>query len=74
MYTRDAQGVANLYVDGNLMLTKMVTGDLSNWDDYGFALGNELTGDRPWLGEIHLVAIFDRALLADEVMKNFEQF
>ena len=74
VYTRDAQGVANLYVDGNLVLTKMVAGDLSAWDDYGFALGNEMTGDRPWLGELHLVAIFDRALSADEIALNFEQF
>ena len=74
VYTRDAQGVANLYVDGNLVLTKMVTGGLSTWDDYGFALGNEMTGDRPWLGELHLIAIFDRALSADEIAANFEQF
>lgn len=27
--------------------------------------------DRPWPGEYHLVAIYDRALSAEEVSQNF---
>ena len=30
-----------------------------------------LTGDRPWLGELHLVAIFSRALSHGEIQQNF---
>jgi VanZ family protein len=43
-----------------------------NWDpDYPLQLGNEVTLDRPWLGKIFLLAIYDRALSPDEVLANF---
>jgi len=46
--------------------------DFSNWDRrFTFQLGNEATLDRPWLGKIYLVAIYDRALAADEILSNF---
>jgi hypothetical protein len=35
-------------------------------------LGNEATGDRPWLGELYLVAVFDHALQYDYIVQNFE--
>ena len=35
-------------------------------------LANERTGDRPWRGELHLVAIYDRAIRADEVLQNHQ--
>jgi hypothetical protein len=34
-------------------------------------LANEPGGARLWLGELHLVAIYDRALTAAEVNSNF---
>jgi hypothetical protein len=35
------------------------------------AIGNELTNNRPWLGEVFLIAIYNRALSATEVQQNF---
>jgi len=68
VYTRDAEGNATLYVDGETVATGAVTGDLSNWDgSYQLALANELTRDRTWLGEYRRVAVYDRALGADEL-------
>jgi hypothetical protein len=72
VYTRDTSGVAKIYVDGVERASGTVGGDLSNWDGaYRMALVNELTEDRPWLGELYLVAIFDRALTQVEVSQNF---
>ncbi|MBD2112833.1 MULTISPECIES: LamG domain-containing protein [Cyanophyceae] len=72
VYTRDGEGNATLYLDGQVQKREVISGDLSNWDaTYRLALGNELTGDRPWLGEYHLVAIYDRALTVEEVSQNF---
>jgi len=72
IYTRDAAGVATIYVDGTVQASGTVGGDLSNWNGgYRLALANELTGNRPWLGELHLVAVFDRALSAAEVSQNY---
>jgi len=49
------------------------TGNYSNWDDNDvFNLGNEGTSDRPWYGKIHLVAVYDRALIQEEIEQNFE--
>ena len=40
-----------VYVDGTLRGTFPAAGDLSAWDPgYHLAVGNELTGDRPWRG------------------------
>ena len=53
-----------------------ITGSLSNWDPtYDFALGNELSwtdvAQRDWLGDMYLVAIYDRPLGQQEVSDNF---
>jgi len=75
IYTRNASGLASLYVDGVAQASATISGNLTTWnkwdDGYRLGLANELTGDRPWLGELHLVAIFDRALSIAEVSQNF---
>ena len=46
--------------------------NFSNWDpDYPLQLGNEATLDRPWLGKMFLVAVYDRALNPNEISTNF---
>ena len=72
VFTRDAPGNARVYVDGVEVAASVIAGDLSNWDaGFAFGLGNELSQDRPWLGEFHLVAIYSRALTSTEVAQNF---
>ena len=45
---------------------------LANWDGaYRLALADEIGGGRPWLGEYHLAAVYDRELTAAEVGQNF---
>ncbi|MDX2475298.1 MAG: Ig-like domain-containing protein, partial [Candidatus Krumholzibacteria bacterium] len=73
VYTRNSAGQVEIYLDGVLAQSGTTGGTTSNWNpDYAFALGNELTEDRPWLGAYYLVAVFDRALDAGEVSQNFE--
>ena len=73
VYTRDASGIAKIFLNGVPWASKTVGGDLSNWNDtYRLALANEFTGDRPWLGEFHLVAIYSHALTQAEVEQNFQ--
>ncbi len=72
VYTRDTNGDATIFVDGNLKATQKVTGDFSNWDaNYPLLIANEATRDRAWLGELHLVAIYSKALSNDEIQRNF---
>lgn len=72
VYSRDASGATTIYLDGKQVARGKASGRLSNWDpEQRLSLANEVTGDRPWRGELHLVAIFDRALSAADVQRNF---
>lgn len=63
VYTRDKAGKAKIYLDARKQAETTVSGQTSNWDTgYRLALANELTNDRPWLGEFYQVAAYDRAL------------
>ncbi len=73
VYTRDALGMAFIYINGEEAVAGDVGGDLSNWDqDFRFGLANEFTMNRTWLGELRLVAVYSRALTQAEVAKNLE--
>ena len=79
VFTRDAKGNAQLFVDGESVSDRTINGDFSKWDEnFQLALGNEFNSegrsesDRAWLGEYHLMAIYDRALTTEEVKQNFE--
>lgn len=72
VHTHDATGDEVLYVNGVEDETFTRTGGLSQWDaTYSIIVANEATNDRAWLGELHLIAIYDRALDAAEVEQNF---
>ncbi|MBE2272188.1 MAG: hypothetical protein IAE80_28395 [Anaerolinea sp.] len=69
--TRDAAGTTHLYINGVLQSTQSFTGTLDNWNtSLWLNIANELTGDRQWLGEVHLVAVYSRALSPMEVTQN----
>ena len=66
--TKDPSGTARLFVNGEQQASRDVGSSLSDWDDgYRLLIGNETSGDRPWQGEIHFVAIYKRALSPGEV-------
>ncbi|MEZ5591645.1 MAG: PKD domain-containing protein [Gammaproteobacteria bacterium] len=76
VYTRNASGQARFYINGIQESSATVSGNFSNWGDFALALANEPSADkqgkeRPWLGEMYLVAMYDRALSAAEVDTNF---
>ncbi|MGB7326667.1 MAG: DUF1592 domain-containing protein [Rubripirellula sp.] len=72
VFTRDANGKAVVYVDGKQTVNKKVKGNFRNWDpQHRLFLANEATGERPWIGELHFVAIYDRAFSSDDVKRNF---
>ncbi len=69
---RSTDGTLALSVDGQSVTSNTVAGDLSGWnEEYPLSVANEVTGDRPWLGELALVAIYDRALSDAEVQLNY---
>ena len=47
-------------------------GTISNWDTtFALVLGNEVSGDDSWQGEIKFVAIHQRALTAAQMLQNY---
>jgi hypothetical protein len=74
VFTRSKDGRGSLYLNGRLAKGHSFPGHPNNWDSsYRLALGNELSGDRPWLGTYHKVAIYDQALAPGEVTELFRQ-
>lgn len=80
VWTRSAEGKVAAYINnkpqetlqnGNIP-TEDLTGSFSTWNDtYKFGLGNEVSAARAWLGKFYLVALYNRALTADEVSQNY---
>lgn len=72
VYSRDKSGDVRICLNGKPVATQRVEGQLSGWsDDFHLSLANEMTGDRPWHGELHLAGIYGRALTSEEVVQNF---
>ncbi len=70
--TRTPDGVVRISLDGREVVQNTVAGDMNRWpDDCRLVIGNEISGDRPWRGEIALVALYAKALTADEIGCNF---
>ncbi len=61
------------YVDGQLLKSvPSPGGTFSNWDPaHRLLIGNEQTGDRPWLGSIERVVVYDRPFSAAEVEQDY---
>jgi hypothetical protein len=64
-----------VFVNGSIVLISDVPGgNFKNWaSDHLLILGNEATGDRPWLGKISYVAIYDYPLDAQEVRRSYHE-
>jgi hypothetical protein len=74
VFTHQKDGASRVFLDGQEAASASMEGDLSNWNaGYKLALANELTGDRPWRGEFHQVAVYDCALTPGEVGESFSR-
>jgi len=72
LHTYDGN-VEKLYVNGILQPEQVISdGSMDNWDLAAlFEIGNRTSLDRPFLGEVYLVAVYDRALSLDDVHRNY---
>ena len=65
-------GVVTVYRNGDLLATtRAFFGSLSNWDpSFRLALGNEVTGNRAWNGEISYAALHAAVLSPDAIRQR----
>lgn len=62
-----------VYVNGNLWARGNYSENFSNWDpSYFLTIANEFSSDRPWLGTIHKVAIFNHPQSHNEIIKIYK--
>jgi hypothetical protein len=64
-----------IYVNGRFTddVDEMDPTRLWNWNPgYTFALGNEVSGNRQWVGKIQLVAVYEAALTDAQIRQNFD--
>lgn len=81
VWTRAADGTVAAYINnqsetvvqaGGADPITAVPGTFDPWDDsFFFGIGNEISAQRAWLGQFHLVAVYNKALTADEVSQNY---
>ena len=72
VYTRNAAGLARLYLNGTAQAAKAMSGDLAGWAAQPvLRLATGPTGEQPWVGEVQLLAFYNRALDANEVQQNY---
>jgi len=71
VFTKTSGGVTNFYIDGTQHNNGIAVGDFSTWIDATLTLANESITDRPWLGTMHLIAIYSKALSPLEVVANY---
>jgi hypothetical protein len=62
-----------LYVNGQPVTFDPMVGGLINWDNaYQISFAGEPNSNNPWVGQLLMGAVYDRALTPSEVMHNFD--
>ena len=70
--TRTPAGDVTFFINGVSSAGTVIGGSLANWSSgFRLALVNEATGGSPWRGQLHLVAVYSRALTTDEIQQNY---
>lgn len=73
VFTREANGNAAIFLNGVDVVRERIDGDLSNWDtDFEIAVGDELSGGRPWKGRIVSIGLYDEAFSPGQIAKLFD--
>jgi hypothetical protein len=63
------------YVNGRgVLTTHKIQGDFSNWEPQHFLFGNEWNAQRDWAGRLEGVAIYSRAVGADEAAHKYNLY
>lgn len=72
VFTHPLSGEEVLYLDGEVIGRREHSGEIDDWsDEFFLAVGNEFTdAGRAWHGKIYLIAVYGRALSAEEVIQN----
>jgi hypothetical protein len=72
VFTHNSEGEETIYINKNPVATGFRPLKFDTWDDqYSLVIANNLTEDSPWLGDLYLCAIYNRALKPNEIVQNY---
>lgn len=72
VYSCNQDGVQRIFINGAQVAERTDRDYYNAWlGALRIALGNDLVSDNPWKGEIHQLAIFNRALTAEDVARHY---
>jgi hypothetical protein len=72
VFTRSRNGTTRLFLDGEQVARGHAGGSFENWDlSMRLAVGDEVSGGRPWKGKLDHVAIYDHALTPKTIASRF---
>ena len=68
-------GELKAYLDGVLMSTETsISGGFFHWRAAPLVFGSDWNGNKPWHGRLEGVAIYSRALTAEEIQEGFSRY
>ena len=74
--TYDPVAGRRIYVNGEEVPVTdpiSVSTSITSWDDtFAFVMGNSSSNDKPWMGQLRMVAIHNRVLTAPQILQNFD--
>ena len=70
-FTRDRTGRSRIFLNGAIVAEDTIAGSSADWEKTTLVIGNGPHGQKPWLGNVYLVAVYGRDLLGEEVARNF---
>lgn len=74
IYSKNSLGQADIWINNIKQAPYSNAGSHANWDlSYPLVVANEISADRPWLGDLYMVAVYCRALSPAEVTQNYDE-
>ena len=72
VFTQDNQGAENFYINGMKLAEEYRPPKFDSWlPPYKLVIANNLIGEEPWLGDLYMIAIYNKALNENEVSTNY---
>jgi len=72
VYTHNLSGDEKIFVNGEELVSGFRPANYSKWEnDYSLLIANNFNEDAPWLGDLYLLAVYNRSLSPEEIYTNY---
>jgi len=72
VYTHSSSGDEKIFVNGEELVSGFRPANYSKWEnDYSLFIANNFSENAPWLGDIYLLAVYNRSLSPEEIYTNY---